>query len=117
MSESTVIVTSEKEIQKIVNNALQRFTNEIVVPLLNRTQQDANGLRKYKDVVDEGRYGSRAFLDSLRRSMSDKEEQRIFPKKEGMLYVVVPDLEDYLAGRKLKHDAMIKLDPRSKGVM
>ena len=44
MSESTVIVTSEKEIQKIVNNALQRFTNEIVVTLLNLTHQDANGL-------------------------------------------------------------------------
>ena len=94
---------------------MQRFTNEVVVPLLNRTQQDANGLRKYKDVVDEGRYGSRAFLDSLRRSMSVKEEQRIFPKKEGMLYVVVPDLEDYLAGRKLEHDAIVKLDPRLRG--
>ena len=115
MDKSTVIVTDKDAIEKMVADTLQSFTNKVVVPLLNQTSQGNESLQTYKKVVDDGKYGSRSFLDKLRKNMSIEEEQRIFPRCSGMIFVVVPDLEDYLAGRKLKHDAMIKLDPRLRG--
>lgn len=115
MATSPVIVTSQEEIQKMVTDALNEFTDNVVVPLLNKQSRGSSDLQIYKNVIDGGRYGSRSFLDKLRRNMSVEDEQRIFPKIGGMVFVVVPDLEDYLAGRKLRHDALIKLDPRSRG--